>query len=125
MCIQSGTHDKSPMGRSPILLEDDVWLHVLHLWDNKFRQHVHVGIHVNGWFGKDKRPNDVVMHQPAPDVDLWTVAFMLHYLMWVLRTPYSDIVSVYLTGHMEGGFRYSHVVTNVHSELQLTPIAFP
>src|SRR5207253_10156619 len=37
MCIQSGTHDKSPMGRSPILLEDDVWLHVLHLWDNKFR----------------------------------------------------------------------------------------
>src|SRR5207253_8463239 len=33
---QSGTHDKSPMGRSPILLEDDVWLHVLHLWGNKF-----------------------------------------------------------------------------------------
>ena len=82
------------MWGSPILLKDDVRLKFCKLGNSTVCQHIQVGVRRNAGFREEKRPNDPVMHDAAPNVYLITVSLVLYHSMWVLRTPDSDIVSV-------------------------------
>jgi hypothetical protein len=91
------------VSRTSVVLEYECW-YVLQLW-----QHVQICHASNDVFSKEEWTVHFLTGDCAEHIDFRRVTLMLHLSMWVSRSPYSDIVTIYCTADVE-----CHFVIELH-----------